>query len=114
MAIFTKEFLTGGAGNGQPIAVAAIATVGTLIHTADATAKDELHLAAVNVTAADVILTIEFGGVTTAHKIVVEIVRESGLIIVVDKRILSGGLIVGAFAGTANAINIVGFVNRIT
>jgi hypothetical protein len=113
MASFTKEFLSGST-NGRPIKVVATATPGTLIHTADATATDEVYIYAVSTTGADVDLTIEFGGVTSPDDhITVKVKKEAGLLLVVPGSPLTNSLVVRAFAGSANALNIVGWVNRI-
>lgn len=114
MSIFTKEFLSGST-NGRPVKVVAIATPGTLIHTAHATAKDEVWLYAVNTSGADVDLTIEFGGVTSPDDLIkVTIKRDTGLILVVPGVSQSNSQVVRAFVDSANDVNIVGFVNRIT
>jgi hypothetical protein len=65
MATYSRQLLSGST-NGRNIPVAAIATPGTLLHTAVAgTASfDELYLWAANVTGSAATLTIEFGGVT--------------------------------------------------
>ena len=55
MATFSKVVLSGGT-SGADILVAATATAGTLIHTANATALDEIWLWAQNNTTADVVL----------------------------------------------------------
>ena len=68
---FTKEFLS-GSNNGRPIKVAAAVTPGTLIHTADNSAKDEIWLYAVNNDTADRLLTIEFGGVTDPDDLIIQ------------------------------------------
>ena len=116
MAIPTKEFLSGGTGDGRPIAVAAEASAGTIIHTAHATAKDESYIYACNIHTAAVLLTIEKGGTGTSDQLVFNIPAQSGLYIMTPGTPLSGGLVIRAFAeaGMANKINIDGFVNRIT
>lgn len=114
MTTFTKEFLSGSI-NGRPIKVVATATPGTLIHTADATAKDEIWLYANNTGTGDVILTIEFGGVTSPDDlIIVGIPFKEGKVLIVPGEILSGGLIIRAFGDIANDVNITGYINRIT
>ena len=113
MAI-TKEFLSGST-NGRQIKVVQTATAGTLIHTAHATSKDEVWLWAVNSDTAAVKLTIEFGGVTVPDDTIeVTIPAESGYIKVVPGICLSGGVVVRAFAASANVVMIAGFVNRIS
>ena len=114
MSVFTKEFLSGSA-NGRPVKVVAIATPGTLIHTAHATAKDEIWLYAVNTSGADVDLTLEFGGVTSPDDLIkVTVKRDTGLILVVPGVSQSNSQVVRAFVDNANDVNIIGFVNRIT
>lgn len=113
MAI-TKEFLSGST-NGRQIKVVQTATAGTTIHTAHATSKDEVWLWAVNSDTAAVKLTIEFGGVSAPDDLIeITIPAESGYTLVVPGLPLSGGLVVRAFAASANVVMIGGFVNRIS
>ena len=99
------------------IAVAQTATAGTLIHTAtsDTVNFDEIWMYAVNSSASAVKLTLEWGGTTanTDH-IELTISPESGLVLVSPGLILRNALVVRAFAGTANVINIAGYVNRVS
>lgn len=115
MATFSKLPLSGST-NGRMIPVAATATAGTLIHTAVAgsSSMDEVWIYAVNSSTSSVKLTIEYGGTTanTDH-IEITISGESGLVLIIPGLILQNGLVVRAFAGTANVINIGGYVNRI-
>lgn len=115
MATFSKLPLSGST-NGRLIAVAATATAGTTIHTAvsGTSSIDEIWLYAVNSSTSAVKLTLEWGGTTanTDH-IELTIQGESGLVLVSPGLILQNGLLVRAFAGTANVINIGGYVNRI-
>ena len=121
MATFTKQKLSGST-NGRGIAVAATSTVGTTIHATgtSATTIDELWLYAANIHSSAVTLTIEFGGVTTTSDLIQQSIAAtpSGLVLVCAGLILTGtgsaALTVSAFAGTANKIEIFGFVNRIT
>jgi hypothetical protein len=114
MATFSKILLSGST-NGKPIAVAATATAGTTIHTAQSgtSGLDEVWLYAVNSSTASVKLTIEFGGTTTAENIELTVTPESGLVLVVPGLVLNNSLVVRAFAATTNVINISGYVNRI-
>lgn len=115
MATYTKEFLTGGGGNGTPIKVEQTATAGTLIHTAHATSKDEIWLYAFNTDTSARKLTIEFGGATSPdYTIEITIQPEAGPVLVSPGLILSGALTVKAFCATANVVSIAGYVNRIT
>lgn len=113
MAI-SKEFLSGST-NGDNIKVTQTATAGDTIHTAHATNKDEIWLYATNTSTADVKLTLEWGGTTSPDDLIeVTIEAEGGMVLVIPGFILSNSLVVKAFAGTANVININGFVNRIS
>ena len=115
MAVFTKEILSGSA-DGRPIKAVAIATPGTLIHTATAAAneKDEIYLYANNTSGGTILLTVEFGGTTTPDDLIeVGLAAESGLILIVPGLVLQNGLSIRAFAASANVINITGYVNRI-
>ena len=121
MATFTKQKLSGST-NGRGIAVAATVTVGTTIHATgtSATTIDELWLYAANIHSSAVTLTIELGGVTVTSDLIQQSIAAtpSGLVLVCAGLILTGtgsaALTVSAFAGTANKIEIFGFVNRIT
>lgn len=112
MATFSKQILSGSTNN-RPISVAATATPGTIIHTAHSTALDEVWLYAVNSSTSSVKLTVEFGGTTTAENIELTISPESGLTLIIPGIPLTGSSVIRAFAGTASAINITGYVNRI-
>lgn len=116
MAVFTKQLLSGSPGNGRMIEVAAVASLGDIIHTAVNVANqlDELWLWATVPGAIDRELTLEFGGTTsTDDHIVAGLTAQQGLILVVPGLVLDGGVIVRAFADVTNNVNIAGFVNRI-
>ena len=114
MATFSKVILSGST-NGRPIKVVATATAGTLIHTAHASDTDEIYLYACNTQAAAILLTIEFGGVSSPDDLIeFSIPGHSGLYTVCPGIPLTNSLVVRAFAASANLITIVGFVNRIT
>jgi hypothetical protein len=116
MASYSKQLLSGST-NGKGIKVAATATAGTTIHTAvsGTSSIDEIWLYAHNTSASAVKLTFEWGGTTSPDDhIEVNIGAEgTGLILVAPGILLQNGLVVRAFAGTANVINIFGYVNRI-
>ena len=116
MATYSKQLLSGST-NGKGIKVVATATAGTLIHTAIAgtSSEDEIWLYAHNTSSAVVKLTLEWGGVAAPDDhIEINIGSEgTGLILVAPGILLQNGLVVRAFAGTANVINIFGYVNRI-
>jgi hypothetical protein len=115
MATFSKLALSGST-NGRGIPVVATATAGTLIHTAQSgtAGLDEIWLYATNPTASAVLLTVEYGGALTADQIRVTIPSQAGLTVVVAGLVINNALVVRAFAATGSAINIHGYVNRIT
>ncbi|HEY1191392.1 MAG TPA: hypothetical protein VGE74_27405, partial [Gemmata sp.] len=73
MASYSREKLSGST-NGKPIKVAATATAGTTIHTAQsgATGWDEIYCWVTNTSASAVNLTIEFGGTTDPDNLIVK------------------------------------------
>jgi hypothetical protein len=117
MATFSKVKLTGST-SGRGIKVVATATPGTTVHTAVAGASDidEIWVYAVNTSAVDVNLTLEWGGTTSPNDTIgpVTIKVSAGLVLVAPGLILNGGLGLAAFASVANVIVVHGYVNRIT
>ncbi len=115
MATFSKQKFSEST-NGRQIKVVATASSGTLIHTAHATAFDEVWLYAVNDTATDRLLTIQWGGTTTTDDDIEYTVKaQNGLYLIIPGLILTGSATIRAFcAAAANAIQISGYVNRIT
>lgn len=117
MATFSKQLLSGST-NGKAIKVAATATAGTTIHTAASGTStiDEIWLYAHNTSSAAVKLTLEWGEATAPDgNIEINIGAEgTGMVLVAPGIPLQNSLVVKAFAGTANVINIFGYVNRIS
>lgn len=118
MATFARLLLSGST-NGQPIPVAATATPGTAIHTAIAgsTGFDEVYMWASNITGSAATLTVEWGGVTDPGNHMVKafsLPANSAPLLITNGQVLNGGLLIKAFSGTASAINITGYVNRIS
>lgn len=114
MTTYTKLKLSGST-DGKGIKVTQTATAGDTIHTAHATALDEIYIYAVNSQAASVKLTIEWGQADAPDgNIEVYIPGESGLFLVIPGLLLTNELVVKAFAATANVIILHGFVNRIS
>lgn len=108
-----------GSTDGKPIKITQTATAGDTIHTSvagtTAGTYDEIWLWAYNGHTADVVLTIEFGGATVPDQnIVVTVPFKSGLVPVVPGLILQNGMVVKAFAASANVVTLMGFVNSIT
>ena len=113
--------LLSGSTNGMPIKVVATATTGTTIHATGTSSSiiDEVWLYATNTSTLTVALTIEFGSTTAPDQnIIVSIPSKSGLSICIAGLTLTGtgaaARTITAFAATANVINIVGYVNRIS
>jgi hypothetical protein len=118
MATAVKRILSGST-DGKPIKIVQTATAGTLIHTAIAGTTpgtyDEIWLWAFNSHSSAITLTIEFGGASAPDQnIVISIPAQSGLIPIMPGLILQNGLTVKAFAGSANLVTVMGFVNSIT
>ncbi len=115
MTTFSKLALSGST-NGKGIPVTATATPGTLIHTAVAGTSDydEIWLWVTNIDdAADVKITIEYGGVAAGDQIEYTVAFEEGLKILLPGNVLQNSLVVRAFASTTALLNVHGFVNRI-
>lgn len=119
MATFSKTILSGST-DGKGIKVAATATAGTTVHTGSSTPTtlDEIWLYAVNTSASDVKLTVEWGGVASPDDHIEYTVKaENGLYLIAAGLLIKGNatpLVVRAFAATANVIVVHGYVNRIT
>ena len=118
MATFSKSILSGST-DGKGIKVAATATAGTLVHTGSVTAATlhEVWLYAVNSSASDVKLTIEWGEATAPDgNIEYTVKAENGLYLIVPGLLLKGNataLTIKAFAATTNVIVVHGYVNVI-
>jgi hypothetical protein len=111
----TKNLLSGST-NGKGIKVVAVATAGTLIHTAvsGSSSMDEIWLYAYNGHTADVTLTLEWGEATVPDgNTIIPIPFKQGRYLIIDGRLLQNSLVVRAFASVANVIVIDGFVNAI-
>lgn len=118
MPSYSRQLLSGST-SGRNIPVAATATPGTLVHQAiaGATGFDEVYAWVANVTNAARLLTIEWGGVGDPADHMVKqlsIPANSPPIPIMTGQVLQGGLNVRAFADASNALNITGFVNRIS
>ncbi len=122
MATFTKIALqpAGTTGDGLGILVVATATAGTAIHTASSTATtiDELWLYAYNNHSSSVVLTVEFGGVTSPKDVIKSsLASQAGLVLICAGLVIQGNAtakVVRAFAATASQVSLFGYVNRIT
>jgi hypothetical protein len=118
MATFSKTILSGST-DGKQIKVAATATAGTLIHTGPTNTAHlhEIWLYAVNTSASDVKLTIEWGAAASPDDLIEYTVKaENGLYLIIPGLLIKGNasaLTVRAFAATTNVICISGYVNVI-
>lgn len=114
MATYTKLKLSGST-DGKGIKVVQTATPGDTVHTAHATALDEIWIYCVNSSVAAVKLTLEWGEATAPDgNIEVTIPPEAGLQLIVPGLLLTNSLVVKAFSGTPNVLIMHGFVNRIS
>lgn len=115
MATFTGAVLSGST-NGRPIPVVAVASAGTTIHIVGAAGYEEVFLWASNVTAGAATLTVEFGGTTDPGDHLCKgysIPANSLPIPIALGQRMQGGVTIRAFSGTASAINITGYVNKV-
>lgn len=113
---FKKRKLS-GSEDGRGIKVSASESPGTLIHQAFASIAanewDEIWIQAINTSGSAVKLTIEWGGTTSPDDLIeVTIPGEDGFHQVIPGHVLHNGAEVRAFAATADALVIHGFVNR--
>lgn len=119
MATFAKTVLNGST-DGKGILVAATSSPGTTIHTGSSNTSHhhELWIYAVNYDTTDRKLTLQWGGTTAGTDDIEYTVKaENGLYLIVPGLILKGNAtpnVVRAWAATATAIVIHGYVNTIT
>jgi hypothetical protein len=117
--VVTRVLLSGST-NGRCIPITAVATAGTLVHTAHGTAIDAMYIWATNVTGNNVLLTIEWGGVLDPSDHIIKRMEIEGWSTqsILRGQCLSGGLAARAFltapasAAVLGAVNISGFVLR--
>ena len=113
MATYSKVKLS-GAADGLNNKIAATSSAGDTVHTAHATALDEVWLYACNTSTSDVKLTVEWGATSDDERLTeVTIGAEAGWVLVIPGMLLTNSLVVKAFAATTNVINVNGYVNRI-
>ena len=113
MATYSKVKLS-GAADGLNNKIAATSSAGDTVHTAHASAIDEVWLYACNTSASDVKLSIEWGATSDDERLTeVTIGAEAGWVLVIPGMLLTNSLVVKAFAATTNVINVNGYVNRI-
>ena len=102
--------------SGRGIKVVPTATAGQDIHTAVSGSSDidEIWLWASNLHTSAVILTLEWGGVTSPDDLFKTVIQPNETVLVAPGWILNGALDVAAFASVASVISITGYVNRIS
>ena len=112
---FTKQLLSGST-DGLPIKITQTSIAsGDTIHTAHASAKDEVWIWAQNSNTADLKLTLGWGGTTDPdHIFEYTVPAEDGLHLIVPGLPLTNSKVVRAAAASANLVLLVGYVNRIT
>jgi hypothetical protein len=104
-----------GSTDGKCVKVVATATAGTLIHTAHATAQDEIYLYAHNTDTTDHLITVEFGGVADPDDLIRETIPARSVpTLVIPGWSLSNSLVCRVFADAANLVTINGYVLRVT
>lgn len=118
MATYSKEFLS-GSSSGTPIKVAATSIgSGTTVHTAHATAKDQVYLFVTNTSSSPVTLTIGWGGTTDPDHLILDALTippsaDCMPLPIIPGLPISGSLVVKAAAGSANVLLLTGWVDRI-
>ena len=102
--------------NGKSIMLTLSSAPGVLIHTAVATpSTDEIWLYASNTTASDNITTLYWGSTATGDFLSqTNIQAYAGLTLLVPGLIMNNNLSIYAFTSTPSAVNITGYINRIS
>ena len=118
MATYSRGLLSGST-SGKPLPISATSTPGTTVHTAvsGTSAFDEVYIWATNVTGSSATITIEWGGTTDPGDHLAKglsIPANSGPVLIASGEVLNNSVVVRAFSNTSNAINLVGYVNRIS
>lgn len=115
MASYTRQLLSGST-DGLPIKIAASATPGTTIHTASATAKDEIYLWVANTDSSDWTMTVEWGSATDPDGLLCKTVTVPANCPPTQfafGQVLTNSKVVKIFASAANVLTVTGYVNRI-
>ena len=108
MATFTKQ-LASGSTSGKAVEITGTSSgSGQTVHTADSDAGDidEVTLYATNIGTVAETLTVEWGATNSANEIKIDIEPQSGLTLIASGLLISGGLVVSAYASTASKIMI--------
>ena len=116
MATFTKNLLSQSA-SGESILIELSASPGRLLHTAvpTATGADEIWLYASNSSESDCILTLNWGTSGTRDTLARIVIQAyAGPILIIPGLVLNSSASIYAYASTLSAVNMVGYVNRIS
>jgi len=98
----TARLRLSGSTDGKPIKIAATTSAGDLVHTAHATALDEIYLWLYNAHTAAVPVTIEDG--STSAPIMLTLPPGQGYMFIGAPILLTNSATVKIFAGTTNVI----------
>ena len=111
----TKEFLTGGAGDGTGIKIAATTLGGAnTVHTVPASTKDTVQIYATNNDTVERDLTIVWGDATAVDDEITTLIQpKAGLTWVIPGMTLDAAKVVKVYAEVTNVIVIHGAINRI-
>lgn len=115
MATFSKQLLS-GSSNGRPIEIVATSSVGTTIHTVQATAttaREMLYLWALNYAGTDHLLSLELGGTATTDRMDINITTGDGPILVCPGVAFTAtDTIIRGFSTATVGLQVFGYVNR--
>jgi hypothetical protein len=104
-----------GSTNFAPVNIAATSSGSpTTIHTADATALDELWIMAANYTNTDATLYMMYGGSSAYQIWSYPIPANTANVPVLLGQTFTGSLVISAYASITNTVSLLGSVNRIT
>ncbi len=111
-----SKLVPSGSTNGMPVKVAAVATAGTLFHTAvsGTAALDEITMYLTNIDSVDHVATLEFGDATAPDHNIKITVPAKDTVLAIPGVPLNNAKTVKVFADTANVLNMFGFVNQIS
>lgn len=103
-----------GTTNGRPVKVTSTTSgSANTLHTTGA-GMDEIWIWAANTSGSSVVVTIMLGGTTNPDDYIVMSIPAQSVMLVVPGARLNGSVAIKAFAGTANVINCIVNVNRIS
>tara|TARA_R100001082_G_C4364502_1_gene161162 strand:- start:2972 stop:3358 length:387 start_codon:yes stop_codon:yes gene_type:complete len=127
MATYAKINLSPGGteGDGNPIPITDTAGNGSFIHDTGTSSgiRDEVWLWMTNIDTTSILVTLHIGYVSSAsaanaEKVMFKVPPQTGLMLVLSGHSVRGtgsaARRIAAIADTANKINVVGYVNRIT